>query len=93
MAEKGKFETAETRIRTAYSKYKVFSLAVGLFALVVAIVGVVIMLRTEKAEVTAQVLTNDELTIYPAVAELKGYYTYLDEEVDYLWKVRVKFIN
>ena len=93
MAEKGKFETAEKRIRTAYSKFGAFNLALGLFALVAAVAGLVIMLRTEKAEVTAQVLANDELTMYPAVAELKGHFTYADEEVTHLWKVRVKFLN
>ena len=93
MAEERKLETAEKRIRTVYSKFRVLTLVIGLFALVATIAGLVIMLRTEKAEVTAQVLANDELTMYPAVADLKGYFTYLDEEVAYLWKVRVKFVN
>ncbi len=93
MAEKGKLETAETTIRTAYSKFWVLGLVVSVLALVATMVGVVIMLRSEKAEVTAQVLSNDELTMYPAVAELRGYFTYADEEVAYLWKVRVKFVN
>ncbi len=93
MAEKGKLETAEVRIRAAYSKRWVLGLMVGILAFVATVVGIVLMVRTEKAEVTAQVLMNDELTMYPAVAELKGYFTYADEEVTHLWKVRVKFVN
>jgi len=93
MAEKGKFETAETRIRTAYSKFGVFTLVVGLFALVATIVGVVVMLRTEETEVAAQVLSCGELTEYSPIAELKGHFTYTGEDVAHLWKLTVKFIN
>jgi len=93
VAERGTFETTEKRIRTAYSKLGMASIIVGLVALMATIVGVVILLPAEKAEVAAQVLSNDELTMYPAVAELKGYFTYADEEVAHLWKVRVKFVN
>lgn len=93
IAEKGKLETAEVRIRAAYSKRWVLGLMVGVLAFVATVVGIVLMVRSEKAEVTAQVLANDELTMYPAVAELRGYFTYADEEVAYLWKVRVKFVN
>lgn len=67
-----------------------FGAVVGVAALVI---GLISFLGSEKAEVTAQVLANDELTMYPAVAELRGYFTYADEEVAYLWKVRVKFVN
>jgi len=93
MAEKGKFETAEKRIRTAYSKFGFVTLVVGVVALLATIAGVAIMLRPEKTEVTAQVLACDELTEYSTVAELKGSFTYADEEVSHLWKLKVKFIN
>ena len=93
MAERGKFETTEKRIRAAYSKFGMVSMVVGLVALLATVVSVGIVLRAEKTEVAAQVLANDELTMYPAVAELKGYFTYADEEVAHLWKVRVKFVN
>lgn len=93
MAEEGKFETAEKRMRIAYSKFGMVSVVVGLLALVVAIVGVVIVLPSEKTEVTAQVLASDELTKYSSVAGLRGSFTYADEEVTHLWKLRIQFVN
>lgn len=90
MAEKGKLETAETTIRTAYSK---FGLALGILALAATIVGVVMMIRAEKTEVTAQVLSCGELTEYSPIAELKGHFTYAGEDVAHLWKLTVKLIN
>jgi len=93
MAEKGKLETAETTIRTAYSKFGVFNWLVGILAVVVAIVGLAIMLIPEKTEVTAQVLSCGELTEYSPIAELKGHFTYAGEDVAHLWKLTVKLIN
>lgn len=94
MVEKGKFETTEKRIRTAVSsRFVTVGVVVSVLALIATIVGVIIVLRSEKTEVTAQVLACDELTKYSPVAELKGSFTYLGEEVAHLWKLKVKFIN
>lgn len=93
MAEKRKLETAETTIRTAYSKFGVFNWLVGILAVVVAIVGLVIMLIPEKTEVTAQILSCGELTKYSPIAELKGHFTYAGEDVAHLWKLTVQLVN
>lgn len=93
MAERGKFETTEKRIRAAYSKLGMVSMIVGLVALLATVVGVVILLRAEKTEVAAQVLASDELTMYPPEPELTGRFTYGGEEVAHLWKFRVRFVN
>jgi len=91
MAEEGKFETAEKTIRTAYSRFGVVSMVIGLLALLGTIIGVVIVLRSEKTEISAQVLASDELTTYHP--ELEASFIYAGEEVEHLWKIKVRFIN
>lgn len=70
-----------------------FGVVVPVVALVLTIVGVYFMVRAEKTEVAAQVLSCGELTKYSPIAELKGHFTYAGEDVAYLWKLTVKFVN
>lgn len=82
---------AEKRIIGAYSRFAIVGVVVGIVALLATIASVVIVLRSEKTEVAAQVMASDELTTYHP--ELKASFTYAGEEVTYLWKLRVKFVN
>jgi len=70
-----------------------FGLFVSSIALVLTVASVVFVIRAEKTEVAAQVLSCGELTKYSPVAELKGHFTYAGEDVAHLWKLTIKFVN
>lgn len=46
-----------------------------------------------ETEISAQVLSNDELTLYAPEAELNARFSYAGEDVAHLWKAEVRFIN
>jgi len=46
-----------------------------------------------ETEISAQVLSNDELTLYASEAELNARFSYAGEDVAHLWKTEVRFIN
>lgn len=65
-----------------------FTIVLGVVMLVI---GLIAFIDTEKAEVTAQVVTCDELTTYHP--ELEAKFTYAGEEVAHLWKLGILFVN
>lgn len=62
-------------------------------SIVVASAFGLIMLQSPTTELTAQVLSGDELTLSPKVSGLVGHYTYDGKDVEHLWKMRVNFVN
>jgi hypothetical protein len=64
-----------------------------LLAFIVAILSFVIQVSKKKFEISAQVITSDELTFFAPEADLKARYTWGGEEVAHLWKLRIRFIN
>jgi len=71
----------------------VIAIILATCGLVAALVFGILMVRPKTTELTAQVLSGDELTLPPQVGRLVGHYTYDGKEVEHLWKIRVNFAN
>lgn len=79
-------------IKKSYS-YKVTILCLALAAIIIGIVSYIELKRAKKTEVSAQVISSEELTFYTPEAELSASYKWSGEEVTHLWKLRIKFVN
>jgi hypothetical protein len=64
-----------------------------ILALVFPIAIYLIQRASGETEISAQVLSNDELTLYAPEAGLSARFSYAGEDVAHLWKTEVRFIN
>jgi len=64
-----------------------------ILALVFPIAIYLIQRASGETEISAQVLSNDELTLYAPEAELNARFSYAGEDVAHLWKTEVRFTN
>lgn len=67
--------------------------AVTILAFVFSIAIYLIQRASGETEISAQVMSNDELTLYAPEAELNARFAYAGEDVAHLWKTEVRFIN
>lgn len=83
-------KTVEKRVSSFFERFwLLFGVLLTLVALVIGLLSYFTL--GKKTEVAAQVLACDELTTYHP--ELEAEFTYADEEVTHLWKLRVQFVN
>jgi hypothetical protein len=66
---------------------------IAVFSLVVAIVSVVVQLRTKTLKLNCNVLSSNELTSVSEVPGLSSQFTYNKKKVAHLWKVTLNYIN
>lgn len=71
----------------------IITFAATILALVFTIVIYLIQRASGKTEISVQVLSNDELTLYASEAGLNARFSYAGEDVAHLWKTEVRFIN
>ena len=71
----------------------IIAFAATILALVFPIAIYLIQRASGETEISAQVLSNDELTLYAPEAELNARFSYAGEDVAHLWKAEVRFIN
>jgi len=93
----GQIKVAEPSQKKKALIFKKLTKTIGILIPVVAsLIGIItylLQIGSKKLEVTAQILSNDELTLYAPEAELNARFTYAGEDVSHLWKTRVRFIN
>lgn len=89
--------TQDTQNRARKELTQIFGaripIAVASAGIIVALVFGLLAMWPKTIELTAQVLSGDELTLPLKVRGLVGHYTYGGTEVAHLWKIRVNFVN
>lgn len=81
--------------KTGQSWKRLFSFPsiLGAAGLIAAVVLGLIAIQPDTTELTVEVISSEELTLPTTVEGLIGQYTYRNEEVEHLWKVRLDFTN
>lgn len=62
-------------------------------SLITAVFFGLIAIQTDTTELTVEVISSEELTLPTTAEGLIGKYTYRNEEVEHLWRVRLDFTN